>query len=97
MSTHEPGSPVALMLQFAILIVGIGLLVVNRYWNRGPAVDASGIFFINLFWITMVLTYDLPIWSALRNTLIGALILIGIVIVNLIVIAGLALFARGGR
>lgn len=87
----------ALMLQFAILIVGIGLLVVNRYWNRGPAVDASGIFFINLFWITMVLTYDLPVWSALRNTLIGGLILIGIVIVNLIIIAGLALFARGGR
>lgn len=97
MSTHEPGSPVALILQFAILVLGIGLLVVNRYWNRGPAVDASGVFFINLFWITMVLTYDLSMWSALRNTLIGGLILIGIVVINLIVIAALALFARGGR
>jgi hypothetical protein len=44
------------LLQFAVLLPGIALFIMNRYWNKGPAIDASEIFFINLFWITMVLT-----------------------------------------
>jgi hypothetical protein len=78
------------LLQCAVLLLGIALLIVNRYWNRGPAVDASGLFFINIFWITMVLGHDLPIWSALRNSVAGGLIMLSILAINLIAIALLA-------
>jgi hypothetical protein len=80
------------LLQFAVLLPGIALFIMNRYWNKGPAIDVSGIFFINIFWITMVLEHDLPIWSALRNTVAGALIMLSILVINLIAIAVLAIF-----
>ncbi|EHQ07056.1 MAG: hypothetical protein F9K24_05085 [Leptonema illini] len=86
------GNLTSYLLQFAVLLLGIALLIVNRYWNKGPAVDASGIFFINIFWITMVLGHDLPIWSALRNTVAGGLILLSILAINLIAVAVLAFF-----
>lgn len=80
----------ALILQLLVLVTGIGILFFNHYWNRGPAVTASGIFFINIFWITMVLSYDLKIWSWLRNTKAGGLILLGIILVNLVLVVVLA-------
>ena len=81
----------ALLLQLLVLAVGIGILFLNRWIYRGPAVTAAGIFFINLFWVTMVLGHDLKIWSWLRNTKAGGIILLGIIVVNLIVVAVLAL------
>ena len=92
MSTSEPGTFTALIVQFLILAAGIALILSSRYWDKGPAVIASGIFFINLFWITMVLTYDLKIWSLLRNSAAGGLLMIGIVVVNLLVVIILAVF-----
>ena len=91
MKTSEPGSSTALILQFVVLATGIAIIVANRYWNKGPAVTASGIFFINIFWVTMVLTYDLKIWSFLRNTVAGGIFLISVILVNLIVVAVLAI------
>lgn len=90
MKTTGPGTPTALLLQFLCLTIGIALILSNRYWNRGPAVIASGIFFINIFWITMVITYDLKIWSALRNTPAGNIIMIGSLVINLLCILVLA-------
>ena len=90
MTANEPVSHNALILQFLCLAAGIALIISNRYWNRGPAVIASGIFFINIFWITMVLSYDLKIWSLLRNTVAGGIFMIGILILNLIAVAVLA-------
>ncbi len=90
----QPGGPGALLLQAGILFLGIGLLVANRFWPRGPAVTASGIFFINLFWITVILAYDLPLWSWLRNSAAGGIILLSIVALNLLAVVLLALFSR---
>lgn len=91
MKTVDPGSYKALMLQFAALFTGIAILILNRYQYRGPAVTASGIFFINLFWVTMILGHDLPVWALLRNTMAGGIFLIGVILVNLLVILILAL------
>jgi lysylphosphatidylglycerol synthetase-like protein (DUF2156 family) len=90
MKTSEPGSSAAIIVQFLVLATGIALIIVNRYWNKGPAVTASGIFFINIFWVTMVLTYDLKIWSFMRNSVAGGIFMIGVILVNLIVVAVLA-------
>lgn len=78
-------------LQLLVLVVGIGIILLNRWMYKGPAVTAAGIFFINLFWVTMVLGHDLRIWSWLRNTKSGGIILLGIIIVNLLVVLVLAL------
>ncbi len=91
MKTAEPGSSTALLIQLLVLATGIALIIVNRYWNKGPAVTASGIFFINIFWVTMVLTYDLKIWSLMRNSVAGGIFMIGVVLVNLIAVAVLAI------
>jgi len=91
MKTSEPGSSTALILQFLVLATGIAIIIANRYWNKGPAVTASGIFFINIFWVTMVLTYDFKIWSFLRNTVAGGIFLISVILINLIVVAVLAI------
>jgi len=40
----------------------------------------------------MVLGHDVPIWSALRNTVAGGLILLSILAINLIAVAVLAFF-----
>lgn len=90
MTSNESGSYTPLILQFLCLVTGIALIVSNRYWNRGPAVIASGIFFINIFWITMVLAHDFKIWSILRNTVAGGILMIGIIVLNLIAVAVLA-------
>jgi lysylphosphatidylglycerol synthetase-like protein (DUF2156 family) len=90
MKTSEPGSSAAIIVQFLVLATGIALIIVNRYWNKGPAVTASGIFFINIFWVTMVLTYDLKIWSFMRNSVAGGIFMIGVILVNLIAVAVLA-------
>jgi len=92
MSSSDSGNSSQLIIQFLLLGAGIALILSNRYWNKGPAVIASGIFFINLFWITLVLSYDLKIWSLVRNTAAGGLIMIGIVVVNLLVVIVLAVF-----
>lgn len=86
MKTTGPGTPTALLLQFLCLTIGIALILSNRYWNRGPAVIASGIFFINIFWITMVITYDLRIWSPLRNSAAGNISMISLLIINLLIV-----------
>mgnify|MGYP001770027467 CR=1 FL=1 len=91
MNSSEPGSHTALIVQFLVLATGIALIASNRYWNKGPAVTASGIFFINIFWITMVLTYNLKIWSFLRNSVAGGVFMISIILVNLITVAVLAI------
>lgn len=91
MKTSEPGSSTALLIQLLVLATGIALIIVNRYWNKGPAVTASGIFFINIFWVTMVLTYDLKIWSFMRNSVAGGILMIGVILVNLIAVAVLAI------
>jgi len=94
MNASEPGSYTALIVQFLVLATGIALIASNRYWNKGPAVIASGIFFINIFWITMVLTYNLKIWSFLRNSVAGGIFMIGIILVNLITVAVLAIWGN---
>ena len=91
MKTAEPGNLTALILQFLVLAAGIALLIANRYWDKGPAVTASGIFFINIFWVTMVLAYDLKIWSFLRNSAAGGIFMLGVILVNLIAVAVLAI------
>lgn len=80
----------ALILQLLLLAAGIGIILLNNYRYRGPAVTATGVFFINLFWVTMVLGHDLKIWSWLRNTKAGGLILLGIVVANFFVVVALA-------
>lgn len=92
MEAEKTGGVVGMLLQAALLVAGIALIVFARYWNRGPAVVASGVFFINLFWITMVLSHDVKLWSVLRNTKAGNVALLAIVLVNLLAIALLALF-----
>jgi hypothetical protein len=91
MGIQQPGGTVSLILQLSVLIVGIVLIVTSRYWSNRPAVIASGIFFINIFWITMVLRYDLRIWSLIRNTVPGALIMLAVPLINLGAVAFLAL------
>lgn len=91
MGTVKSGSFTSIILQVLLLIAGIALILSNNYWNRGPAVTASGIFFINLFWITIVLSHDLKVWSLLRNTKTGGLILLGILILNLLSVFILAI------
>jgi hypothetical protein len=91
MGAQQPGGIVSLILQCAVLIVGIVLIITSRYWSNRSAVIASGVFFINIFWITMVLRYDLRLWALIRNTVPGAIIMLGVPIINLAVIAVLAL------
>jgi amino acid permease len=94
MPSSESGGFSQIVIQFLLLVVGIALILSNQYWNKGPAVIASGIFFINLFWLTMVLSYDLKIWSLLRNTAAGGLFMIGIIVINLLAVIILALFSN---
>lgn len=91
MGVQHPGGAVSLILQLSVLIVGVVLIFSSRYWSNRPAVIASGIFFINIFWITMVLRYDLRIWSLIRNTVPGALIMLAVPLINLAAVAFLAL------
>jgi len=94
MNSTEPVNYTSLIIQFLVLATGIVLIFSHRYWNRGPAVIASGVFFINLFWITMVLSYDLKIWALLRNTVTGGILMLSIIIINLIVVLVLAVFGN---
>jgi len=56
------------ILQMAVLGVGIALIATGRSWNDRILATASGIFFINIFWVTMVLGNDFKAWSFIRNT-----------------------------
>lgn len=92
MTTAQPGSVSPLMLQILCLVVGIAIIVGSpSCGNKSRAVLASGIFFINIFWTTMVLEHDLRIWSWLRNSLPGNSVLLLIVASNLVVVAVLAI------
>jgi hypothetical protein len=75
------------ILQLFALGVGITLIVTRNYWSDHTLALASGVFFINIFWVTMILGNDLRIWSFLRNSAIGNIFMIGVILINLIFIA----------
>jgi len=71
------------IIQMAVLGVGIALIATSRYWSDHILALASGIFFINIFWVTMVLGNDFRIWSFLRNSAAGNIFMIGVIVANL--------------
>ncbi|HOF00576.1 MAG TPA: hypothetical protein PK385_04955 [Spirochaetota bacterium] len=83
-----------LLMQAVLLIVGAALILTRRYWGKPSAVVAAGIFFINLFCVTMVLGHDIKIWSFIRNSLIGNIFMISVILINLIAVVVLALFGK---
>ncbi|MBP7586117.1 MAG: hypothetical protein KBA61_18895 [Spirochaetes bacterium] len=84
---QTPQGIVPYVMQFIVLAVGIALIATSARWNDRTLVIASGIFFINIFWVTMVLGHDFRIWSFLRNTGAGNVFLIGLILANLLYIA----------
>lgn len=80
-------------MQLLLLLVGLSLVLSRDYWGKPLPVLLSGIFFINLCWITLVLGHDLKIWAWLRNNIVGNLALISIVVVNLIAVAVTAIIS----
>ncbi len=83
-----------LIMQAVLLIAGGALILSSRYWGKPSAVLASGIFFINLFWVTMVLGHDIKLWSFMRNSLVGNIFMILVILINLIAVAVLAVFGK---
>lgn len=75
-----------IFIQVLLLLVGAALMLSRNYWGKPLPVLLSGIFFMNLCWITLVLGHDLKIWAWLRNNIAGNLALIGIIVVNLIAV-----------
>ena len=80
------------LLQILVLLTGIALILTAVYLNKGPAVLASGVFFVNIFWVTMVLSHDIKIWSFLRYTVAGGVFMISVIVLNLIAVFYLAVF-----
>ncbi len=81
------GTPMQkIFIQVLLLLVGAALVLSRNYWGKPLPVLLSGIFFMNLCWITLVLGHDLKIWAWLRNNIAGNLALIGIIVVNLIAV-----------
>ena len=81
------GTPMQkIFIQVLLLLVGAALMLSRNYWGKPLPVLLSGIFFMNLCWITLVLGHDLKIWAWLRNNIAGNLALIGIIVVNLIAV-----------
>ena len=71
------------LLQLSALGTGIVLITTSPYWSDPILAAASGIFFINIFWITVILGHDIRIWSFLRNSKTGNLFMIGLILANL--------------
>ena len=84
---ENPYSPVALGLQLLCLATGMLLIYLRKNFSDPFVVLLSGMFFINIFWVTVVLAFDWPVWSALRNSVIGNLILFSIILLNLVAVA----------
>lgn len=80
-----------IILQLLTLVVGIALIATSRFWSDHTLAVASGIFFINIFWVTMVLGHDFKAWSFLRNTAPGNIFMIAAIVGNLGFIAVRAL------
>jgi hypothetical protein len=76
-----------IFMQLLLLLVGASLVLSHNYWDNSLPVLLSGIFFINLCWITLVLGHDLKVWTWLRNNSAGNLAMIAIIVVNLIAVA----------
>ncbi len=72
-----------IILQLLALAVGIALIATAGFWNDHTLAVASGIFFINIFWVTMVLGHDFKAWSFLRNTGPGNTFMIAVIVGNL--------------
>jgi hypothetical protein len=75
------------LVQFLVLGVGIALVATSGRWSDRTLALASGVFFINIFWVTMVLGNDLRIWSFLRNSAVGTMFMGAVILGNLIYIA----------
>jgi len=71
------------IIQMIVLGVGIALIATSRYWSDHTLALVSGIFFINIFWVTMVLGNDFRIWSFLRNSAAGNIFMFGVIVANL--------------
>lgn len=84
---QNPQGIVPFLLQLLVLAVGIVLIATHKYWSDHVLAIASGIFFINIFWVTMVLAHDVKIWSFIRNSVIGNIFMIGLIVLNLLFIA----------
>ncbi len=84
---QDPHGVTPYIIQLIVLAVGIALIASHKHWSDHVLAIASGVFFINIFWITMVLGHDLKIWSFIRNSPIGNICLIGLLVVNLLFIA----------
>lgn len=87
MAPSEGTAKQKIFMQLLLLVVGAALVLSRNYWGKPLPVLLSGVFFINLCWITLVLGHDLKIWAWLRNNIAGNLALIGIIVVNLIAVA----------
>ena len=74
-------------MQLLLLVVGSSLVLSRDYWGKPLTVLLSGVFFINLCWITLVLGHVLKIWAWLRNNIAGYVAMIGIIVVNLSAVA----------
>lgn len=79
-------------MQILLLVVGVALVLSRDYWGKPRAVLLAGVFFLNLLWITVVLGHDLPIWSWLRNNIVGNLAMILIILANIVAIVVSAVF-----
>ncbi|AFM11510.1 hypothetical protein [Turneriella parva] len=79
-------------MQILLLVVGVALVLSRDYWGKPHAVLLAGVFFLNLLWITVVLGHDLPIWSWLRNNIVGNLAMILIILANIVAIVVSAVF-----
>jgi hypothetical protein len=84
---HEPGGIGSFLLQLLVLAVGVTLIATSGYWSRPLLVVASGVFFVNIFWVTLILGHDLRIWSFVRNTAAGNIFMLAVILANLLFIA----------
>lgn len=78
------------LVQLLVLAVGIALVATSGRWGDRALVIASGVFFINIFWVTMVLGNDIRVWSFLRNSAVGNIFMVAVILGNLIYIAARA-------
>ncbi len=78
------------LVQLLVLGVGIALIATSGRWGDRVLVIASGVFFINIFWVTMVLGNDIRVWSFLRNSAVGNIFMVAVILGNLIYIAARA-------
>lgn len=79
-------------MQILLLVVGVALILSRDYWGKPNAALLSGVFFLNLLWITLVLGHDFVIWSWLRNNIVGNIVMILIILANLVAVFVSAVF-----